>query len=172
MANCDLTAERLRELLNYDPETGVFTWRAARNSNRAPEGKIAGWIESPQKYGKQRRSIEVDQRNYKAHRLAWLYMNGEWPKRVVDHINGDSLDNRIANLRDVSQLTNIQNERAGRRNSRSGLIGAHWVARDSTWSSHIKYAGRLLSLGRFETPEAAHAAYLEAKRRLHKGCTI
>jgi hypothetical protein len=170
MAKADLSAERLRELLHYDPETGVFTWRISRR--KVQPGKVAGWVQSPGAPHKPRRCIEVDQRNYKAHRLAWLYQHGTWPDGVIDHKNGDSLDNRIGNLRDVSQKVNIQNERQGRRHSVSGLLGAHWDASRSAWSSSIRVNGLLRNLGRFSTAEEAHQAYIAAKRELHEGCTI
>lgn len=162
-----LTAERLRELLHYDPETGVFVWLVSRNANRAPEGAEAGWLDD-----RGARMIEVDQRNYKAHRLAWLYVHGCWPKGVVDHRNTAPGDNRIDNLRDVTQFVNMQNRRAARKGSRSGLIGAHWRERDKNWRSSVYADGKVHRLGSFDTAEEAHAAYVAAKRRLHEGCTI
>jgi hypothetical protein len=86
----ELTAERLRELLNYDPDTGVFTWRVRPvHSHRV--GDIAGSVRTTRGY----RLIGVAGRVYKAHRLAWLYMMGEWPKDQIDHINRDPSDNRF-----------------------------------------------------------------------------
>jgi hypothetical protein len=164
-----LTAERLRELLHYDPETGVFTWRVT--SGKANNGAPAGWIGSSDGV-RQVVLIGISHRNYKAHRLAWLHTYGAWPVGVIDHINGDPLDNRISNLRDTSQQVNSQNQRRARSDSKSGLLGAYWDERDRCWKSHIKADGRLKWLGRFDTPEEAHAAYLAAKRKLHEGCTI
>jgi hypothetical protein len=98
-----LTAERLRELLHYDPDTGDFTWRTARK--RIPAGAIAGTVER----GFRRITIGGGRHGprYSAHRLAWLYMTGAWPNGYLDHINRDPDDNRFANLR---LATNSQNQ--------------------------------------------------------------
>lgn len=168
MAKSDLTANRLRELLKYDSETGSFTWIVCRG--KANSSKNAGWIRKETGPHAARRVIEVDQQNHFAHRLAWLYVHGDWPIGVIDHINGNTLDNRIQNLRDVSQRINQQNRR--KTSSRSGLLGAHWRERDKKWSSAIVVGGKAIHLGIFETAETAHAAYVAAKRKLHEGCTI
>jgi hypothetical protein len=168
MANCHVTAERLRELLNYNHETGVFTWLVTAGRRRA--GNEAGWLTNG--HNGIRRTIEVEQRNYKAHRLAWFYVNGKWPCGVIDHINGNPADNRIENLRDVTQKVNIQNEKVARKKTKSGLLGAHWIERDKKWAANIRVDGRTIRLGAFQSPEEAHYVYLEAKRRLHEGCTI
>jgi hypothetical protein len=162
----DLTAGRLRELLDYDPGTGVFRWRANRGRVRA--GGVAGSL-SVSGYLKAR----VDGRSHWAHRLAWLYVHGEWPRGGIDHINGDRSDNRIGNLRDVPQRINAQNRRTARRdNTSSGLLGVDWHAHRQRWRARIRLRGGRLDLGHFDTPEAAHAAYVEAKRRLHEGNTL
>ena len=101
---CDLTAERLREVLAYDAETGVFTWRDNRGS-RAPAGSVAGNVSHQRGY----RQIRVDYNRYLAHRLAWLYVYGEWPAAQIDHINGQTEDNRIVNLRPATQRQNCLN---------------------------------------------------------------
>lgn len=93
-----LTAERLRELLSYDPETGWFTWRVTRSSNgRADAGSRAGALRSDGY-----RHVTVDQHKYKEHRLAWLYMTGKWPEADLDHKNNTRDDNRFSNLRAAS----------------------------------------------------------------------
>jgi hypothetical protein len=159
-----VTAEYVRDLLRYDPETGLFTWNKDRVTRKP--GDSAG---SVTKLGYL--DIIVCRRLYKAHRLAWLHVYGEWPKQEIDHINGDKLDNRIANLRDVSRSMNVQNlQKARRDNKSSGLLGVsssygRWVAR--IWND-----GRLRHIGYYDTPELAHAAYVATKRELHEGCTI
>jgi hypothetical protein len=161
-----LTQERLKELLHYDPETGVFTNRATRNQ-LAKAGTEAGFVTSPQGY----RSIGIKGRQYRSHRLAWLYVYGAWPEGDIDHINGVCDDNRIANLRDVSTSENCQNQRTVRSNSKSGLIGARQF-RPGKWQSQIKVNGRCIHLGTFYSPEEAHAAYIAAKRKYHPMNTL
>lgn len=165
MAKADLTAQRLRELLNYDPETGALTNAVSRI--HCPAGALAG---SKRKNG----YIEVSLLGgrYYAHRLAWLHVHGEWPQNSVDHINGVRDDNRIANLRDVQHRVNLQNRRSAPSNSMSGVLGAKWIPRKRLWSSRIKVGGATKSLGYYKTADEAHQAFLSAKRRLHEGCTI
>jgi hypothetical protein len=165
MATAILTQARLRELLDYDPETGVFTWRAT-GKGRPAIGSQAGATDKGHGY----RSICVEYGRHYAHRLAFLYVTGEWPQGMVDHINGRRDDNRWCNLRDASRLVNQQNMRRAVAGSASGLLGAH--KKRGKWSSQIKVRGVLVKLGIFETADQAHAAYLAAKRQLHEGCTL
>jgi hypothetical protein len=165
MAKADVSAERLRELLDYDPETGVFTWKKT-NGNRRLAGSVAGGRQDSAGYLRG----GIDGRVYFAHRLAWLHFHGEWPKGIIDHINGDRTDNRIANLRDVSQTVNLQNQRKAR--GRSGLMGASWVELRKKWTARIKIDKKVISLGSYQTAEEAHRVYMEAKRRLHIACAI
>jgi hypothetical protein len=169
MAKADLSAEQLRELLHYDPETGVFTWKVRPSIRVKRVGAVAGNIGAGgyavinlTKFGSPK----------KAHRLAWLYIHGKWPEADIDHINGDRLDNRIVNLRDVSRRINTENLRSARRHSKSGLLGAHWHEPFKKWYSVITTDRKRKFLGLFKTPEEAHQAYLAAKRKLHEGCTI
>lgn len=155
---------RLKKLLSYDPETGEFV-RIAKVKG-VVLGSVAG---SLMKHGYV--SIGIDGKEYTAHRLAWLYMYGYWPGGYIDHINGCRSDNRIANLRDVSQAVNMQNVYEAKSNSKTGFRGVSWHAQRKKFTARIKANGRYLSLGLHTTPEAAHAAYMEAKRRLHEGCT-
>ena len=165
MATANLTAARLREVLHYDPDTGIFTW-LKRVANRVQIGDIAGAVGGPGY-----RSTTVDGRKYTMHRLAWLYAYGSWPSGDIDHINGVRLDNRMSNLRDVSRSMNLENQRSASARNRSGLLGVS-VARHGKWEATIKVRGTRYHLGIFDTPEVAHAAYILAKRRLHVGCTI
>lgn len=164
MAGLNLTAERLRELLHYDPNTGVFTNVAPRK--RVVVGSKAGYLDSSNGYVK----ICLDYVRHYAHRLAFLYMTGAWPSAYVDHINGDTQDNRWANLRDVARQVNSQNMREAPSNSSSGVFGAH--RKRGKWSSHIRSNGKTVYLGVFDSAEEASNAYIEAKRKLHEGCTI
>lgn len=159
-----LTAEKLRELLNYDPTTGKFSWRVAR-SNIVKVGQEAGCICV---YGY--RVIRIDNKLFRANRLAWLHVYGEWPAHHVDHINGVRDDDRIANLRDVPRAVNMQNRRHAQRDNQSGLLGVS--RKKGKWFARVKLDGKQTYLGTFETPELAHQAYLVAKRRMHVGCSI
>lgn len=164
-AHSILTAPHVREVLDYNPETGTII---RRKSRARWQGKAAGMVDA---YGYL--VIKIGSRTYKAHRLAWLHFYGEWPAGMIDHINGDKADNRIANLRDVTNQVNVQNARKARSSNKStGLLGAHWDEHSGCFLSRIGVNGKLVRLGRFDSQEAAHAAYLEAKRRLHAGCTI
>jgi hypothetical protein len=158
-----LTQQRLRELLHYDPLTGLFTRLVA--ASNAPAGSAAGSLAN---IGYLR--ISVDGARYLAHRLAWLYVHGEWPQQEIDHINGDKIDNRIANLRDASRGVNCQNIRAARRDSKTGLLGVY--ERRGRFTACIEVSGRTVTLGDCATPTEAHAVYLQAKREFHAGCTI
>jgi hypothetical protein len=97
---------------------------------------------------------------------------GSWPANTIDHINGIKTDNRIENLRDVTAAVNKQNMRAARSDSRSGLIGAIWQEDRKSWKAEIAVGGKKKMLGRFKTAEAAHEAYVLAKRTVHEGCTL
>lgn len=163
----ELTAERLRELLHYNPETGVFTWLVHRQRHRA--GDVAG-----SKHSMGYIEMGVCGSSYLAHRLAWLYMTGAWPAGDVDHKNGQRSDNRFDNLRDVSKSVNLQNRQSAPSNSLSGLLGvSRSAARKERWTARIQgLNGRPIHLGSFDTPQEAHHAYLEMKRSMHEGCTI
>jgi hypothetical protein len=163
MSKTELTAERLRELLNYDPETGVFT-RLVRAANKKA-GDRAGCAR-----GDGYLLIRVSGSLYLAHRLAWFYVHGAWPANKIDHIDGVRDNNRIDNLRDATDAVNSQNIRSARAGSASGLLGASKHKR--SWSATIETGGVRHRLGTFSTPELAHGAYLGAKRNMHEGCTI
>lgn len=158
------TKERVQELLRYDPATGEFTWK--RRVNNAQRSQVAGTVNSGGY-----RQISIDGRLQYAHRLAWLLMVGSWPDLMIDHVNGSRADNRWSNLREVDGSVNGQNRRAARTSSRTGLLGA-FVFRDR-FQSEIAVDGKRFYLGNsFATAEAAHAAYLDAKARLHPGSTL
>lgn len=161
-----LTQARLKEVLRYDADTGLFTWRKTLN-NRRPAGTIAGCLDSARL---RRVFIGVDGRMYLAHRLAWLYVNGVLPSQQIDHINGDSTDNRIRNLRQATNAENHQNLRRARNDSSTKLIGVR--KRFRKWAARITVDGHTIHLGTFKTAEAAHAAYLRAKRKLHPFGTL
>lgn len=171
MAAHDLTAARLRELLRYEPDTGHFFWRAPR-----PKARLDLPAGGKTSHGYIHIGVDGTGQHY-AHRLAWLYMNGEWPTCEVDHINGDKADNRWANLRGVTSTVNKQNKRSPQSNNKSGFLGVSLCSYRKTcpskWRAQIRLAGGInKTLGNFKTPEEAHEAYLKAKRALHEGCSI
>jgi len=159
-------AERVREVLDYNPDTGIFTWKV--NISNLKAGRVTGCPTGPGGH----LAIRVSKTLYLAHRLAFLIMTGEWPRGEVDHINGCGSDNRWGNLRDGDRHQNMQNRRGPRKGSKSGILGATWDARYGKWVARIHVDGRSKHLGYFSTPEEAGAVYLDAKRVLHGGCTI
>jgi HNH endonuclease/AP2 domain-containing protein len=153
-----VTAERLRSLLEYAPETGLFYWR--RTVGAAYAGRPAGASRASSGYP----LICIDRRRYYAHRLAWLYVHGRHPQGVIDHINGDLADNRIANLRECSPSENARNMLRSVP-SRSGIKGV--LRRGNRWRARIHADGRCHWLGSYPTRKQAAAAYDEAAQRLH-----
>ncbi len=152
MRNTVLTAERLRELLEYNSETGVFRWKVNKG-RKFKAGMIAGNINHGY------RVIEIDGKLYGAHRLAWLHAHGRWPAREIDHINRIKDDNRIANLREATRAQNRANCGATKNNT-AGVRGV--FKRRFKFRAQIACAGRSYYLGDFSTVEEAWAAYLGA----------
>lgn len=158
-----LTQARLKEWLRYDPSTGLFT-RVKAGGGKAIVGTVisckrAGYLQ-----------VFIEGHNYVVHRLAWLYMTGEWPKGQIDHINCERADNRWSNLRDVDQSTNMQNRKHSQTNSKTGVLGVS--PSYGRFRAAIEVDGKFKHIGRFDTIEEAQAAHLRAKRQHHAGCTI
>ncbi len=147
--------QRLKELLHYDPETGLFKW-LVRRSSRVPDDMRAG---TPDKDGYVQ--IKADGRIYKAHRLAWFYMTGEWPSLLIDHINGAPADNRFANLRQATNSQNLHNRPAVK-----GSKGCHFYKAYGKWVAEIKVKGKRTFLGYYDTEEEARDAYTTAAKDL------
>lgn len=154
-----LTQSRLKELTVYDPETGEFIVRVKRK--KLPVGAKLG---SPDQRGYLR--CMIDTKMYKLHRLAWLYMYGKFPDGQIDHINHNTADNRIANLRDVTCAQNHQN-RARKTNSASGHLGVTWHKRDKRWQAYIEIGGVNKHLGHFIELTDAVAARKQAELQYH-----
>ena len=151
-----ITAEELREQLNYDPETGVFT-RRVRSSTRIRIGDVAGWSD---KEGYVR--IRVLNRVRAAHRLAWLHVHGVWPPNEIDHINGMRGDNRISNLREATHAENCRNRKKPR-TGRCALKGVYM--KGARFCAKIKMNGKQTHIGYYDTEEEAHAAYMAAAEK-------
>ena len=158
----ELTQARLKELLHYDPLTGLFTWKVT-NSVRAMAGTVCkaktsdGYIR-----------IGVDGVRYKAHRLAYLYMLGVFPPKGVDHKNGVRSDNAWENLRPADQKINSHNICSARiDNLTTGVLGVSWRKDIGRYRAYITLDEKQRHLGHFDTVEEAHAAYLLAKNNLH-----
>lgn len=150
-----LTAERLREVLSYDPLTGEFRRRVA-TCNAVRVGEIAGAAA-----GRGYLTINIDGAKCYAHRLAVLYMTGKFPKSRTDHIDQNTANNAWANLRHANASSNAANSRL-RRNNTSGFKGVHWAAQKRKWCAQIRLDGRKTKLGYFDIAEEAHAAYMTA----------
>lgn len=159
------TVERVRALLTYDRDSGVFRWREDRSHN-ARAGSVAG-TKSKKGYW----IISVDRRQFYAHHLAWVIEMGEWPAEI-DHRNTNQLDNSWSNLRLGNDQLNAENKRrALSTNQSSGVLGVSRQARSAIkpWKAQIRVNGRVVYLGSFPTIEAASEAYQAAKLKFHSG---
>lgn len=152
--------------LSYDSQSGDICWKQA-NSNRIKIGDKAGYVDKDKRI-----SIRFRNKLYKAHRLIWLLAHGKWPDGVIDHIDGNPLNNRLSNLRDVPQSVNTHNHRKARSNNTSGLLGVCRRDDIGKFQAKIQVMGKVIFLGTFMTADEAHEAYLTAKRKYHEGCTI
>jgi hypothetical protein len=152
----ELTAAKVRDLLDYDPETGEFVWLKGKTS-----GKVAGCVAKDGYW-----LIVINRRLYYAHRLAWLHVHGEWPHRHIDHRDGDRRNNRIDNLRPATVAENAQN-RVAYRTNKSGYLGVVALPRGG-FVAQIMVDGKRKRLGSHSDPAEAHKLYLAAKSEMHK----
>lgn len=158
-----LTAKRVRDLFNYDPETGVLRWK---------ERPLTDFVDSRvrniwnTKYAGQRAGatndagyvcVRVDGKNRKAHRLIWLLVTGDWPEDEIDHENHDRADNRWANLREATHAENVKNQSLHKSNT-SGVAGVWWHKDAQKWSAFVHAGGKMIYLGLFEVKDDAIAA--------------
>jgi hypothetical protein len=155
-----LNQAKLKELLDYNPDTGDFTNKVMR-SLRAMPGQIAGNL-TPRGYI----DIVIFGKKYKAHRLAWFYVYGVWPTNNIDHINRSKIDNRIANLRDITQAQNGQNKTIHTNNS-SGHTGVMWHKATQRWRARIHVSGKEIYLGQFNDIQSATDARKQAEAKYH-----
>jgi hypothetical protein len=157
----ELTTEIVRRLLDYDPETGVFTWR--ERVGNIPAGSRAGYLQTLG-YWMIRITVGGHQHHMRASRLAWQHYHGSAPIQEIDHINGRCDDDRIVNLREADRSQQLANSKLSRRNT-SGFRGV-WKKRDR-WMAQTKWHGKTIRFGCFDTPEEAHAAWLKGTSELH-----
>jgi hypothetical protein len=163
----ELTHLRLKQILNYDEVTGLFTWIKPVCRGRAKHGGVAGT--------KNKRGyiiIRIDGAFYKAHRLAWLYTEGKWPDNEIDHIDGNTSNNARSNLRDITHRANCQNKRKANSNSELAILGVKTVKKTGRFRAVIGVDYKQVHLGSYATVDVARAAYIDAKRKLHEGNTL
>lgn len=156
-----LTQSKLKEVLNYDPDTGIFNWKI-KTCKKVCVGKIAGYI-SPNGYI----HIRINNQNYLGHRLAWLYVYGEFPKNDIDHINNNTADNKIINLRLATKSENAWNRKLQIDNT-SGVKGVYWHANKNKWMARIMVNNKQIYLGSFEDLKVAEKVILESRNKYHR----
>jgi len=154
-----LTAEELRNLFYYDQENGLLICKNGSKGRRTND--IAGHLERRTR----RRRIYVNGRRHFCYRLVWLYVTGEWPEGAIDHINGNQGDDRFENLRIATRSENQANIRRPKHNT-SGFKGVSWSESRRKWCAGIKKDGKSFNLGRFDSAEEAHAAYVAKAHEL------
>ena len=152
--NNDLTVEELKAALRYEPRTGHFYWRRPKRAGLP--NSSSGYIQ-----------ISINSKFFTAHRLAVLYMTGQWPKHVVHHINGNTQDNRWINLIEATYGENNHLRTRQRRDNLAGMAGVYWFEARGKWGAQISHKGKRYYLGLHDTKEAAAEAYKQAARRLY-----
>ena len=163
------SAEYLRSRLNYDPETGKFTWKfcegMSKRWNTRYARKEAGYLNKTRGYV----VIRIDGVMYLAHRLAWLWMTGHEPTEEIDHVNRDKADNRFVNLREASRNDNMRNGTGGKRTVNFGLPrGVTPVTGSKGFKAEVRANGHSTYLGTYPTPEEAGEAARRAREQYHK----
>lgn len=154
------TLARVHQLFHYDPETGVFTNKIARNP-KAPKGALAGYVNT---IGYS--VIQIDKQKIYAHRLAWFYVTGNWPSHEIDHINRNRSDNRLCNLRLATSTKNKHNT-SFRANNTSGHRGVTWHKKRKKWQAQISVNNQHQYLGVFDSLDDAITARELAAAKFH-----
>ncbi len=162
MAADILTHARLRELLHYQPETGVFT-------NLHKRGRLGAGMRAGSMDREGYRVINVDKRRYRAGRLAWFWVHGEWPQQQIDHIDGNHDNDAIANLRDAEPRINAQNKHGATRISKTGKLGVY--RNGSGFMAQASIGGRAVYLGTYRSAEEAERVAKQARRAHYPGFT-
>ena len=154
--------ERLKEILDYNPETGLFTWKEKRKWSKEV-GSVAGSVNTNSITGRKYIYIHTLGRQWKAHRLVFMFMTGKEASGFVDHINGDGTDNRWSNLRDTDNKTNSRNARRRKEALGSGVMGVRWHKKANKWVAGIHHKGKNVHLGLFVDFDEAVKARKEAE---------
>lgn len=164
-----ITQPTLKQILHYNPETGIFT----RNTYLDKRGRLCGHRKLGC-IGHGYLIITIKRKHYRAHRLAWLYMTGNFPEKHIDHIDGIRINNSWNNLREVTIAENNQNYRKARTGSIVDLLGVSLMPPSSNYVRKKPYRARIndTTIGYYKTKEEAYAAYVEYKRQIHPFCTI
>lgn len=149
-----ITQNFIKSVLNYDEKTGIFTW--------IKSNKVAGY---KQKDGYIRFNFE--NKHYRGHRLAWLYVYGEYPTFHIDHVNGNTSDNRICNIRKCTRNQNMHNRRINK-NNKIGIKGVCWNKRAEKWHVQIGLNGKVKHIGYFDDLELAELVSNEARDKYHR----
>lgn len=159
-----ITKENINSIFRY--ESGHIYWRQSLTGKNRVEGVEAGHI-NEDGY----RVVETAGKAIGAHRIIWLMHHGAWPTGEIDHINGNRADNRIENLRDVVKRTNSENRRRATSGSKTGVLGVEELP-SGRFRARIRSFGKIHDVGIFDSTESAHAAYVQAKRKMHTGNTL
>lgn len=154
-----LTQERLKEVLHYNPDTGVFTW-IKPTGPKARVGAVVGERQTTTYL-----QVGIDRKVYLLHRLAWLYVMGYIPD-LIDHVDRNPRNNRFSNLAESNKSANALNMNPSKAN-KSGYVGVSFCKCTGRWRAVLTLQGKSKKLGRFDTPEEAHQAYLAAKAKYH-----
>lgn len=148
-----------QRLLRYEPETGDIKWRINEESAVFFNAESRG-------------HVHLFGQSWVATHVIWCCQFGQLPKGLIDHINGDPSDNRLANLRDVDHQANGENKRRAMSNNKSGFLGVDFHKKEGRWRATIKHEGKKRHIGYFDDPVAAHEAYVAKKREVHEHCSI
>ncbi len=155
-----LTQERLKELLYYDPDTGIFRWIVKRQPDIKP-GDIAGCRHDAKGY----RKVRIEGIKYFEHRLAWFYTHGVWPDGEIDRRDHNPSNNRILNLREGEKFKNLGNKIVAHKNNKTGTLGVCLV--QGRWVAQIQINKKKIHLGSFDSQKEAREVYLSEKRKIH-----
>lgn len=151
----------IEDIYHYNPENGDITFKCDRHARKV-KGELAGWIKTDENRRTSYRELRADGRTVKAHRLAWRLYYGEWPTEIIDHINGDGLDNRIDNLRQVDKFDSAKNKPM-QKNNTSGVVGVNFYKPTGKWVAKISVNGKRITIGYFDSIDEAASARRNAE---------